>query len=214
MYATHRHLHALLCLTALCLVSNLGLAWVETQVKSAVATLDVARSGKAKVHYEISLSVRGGPLKGFSILGVDSDAKFLENATVTRTDRPGQSLPLLLELREDGAVRLDINHEQGIRRGTYLFKFAYDTHLLKRSLIRSEGAWTEVRWVGPRLDDGVDNFKVIFRVPPATAPPKTSGAFRCLGCGSRGSERRICFRATALSKTGCPGIGTGSCRKG
>jgi hypothetical protein len=34
------------------------------------------------------------------------------------------------------------------------------------------GALVEVRWVGPRLADGVDSARVVFRLPPAPTPPR------------------------------------------
>ncbi|MCA9593454.1 MAG: hypothetical protein KC776_09095 [Myxococcales bacterium] len=168
-------MRALCCLIAALTLSGWAHAWVETSIRSHVVTLDVEPSGAATVSHELILRVRGGPLPGIEIEGVDADALPQPNATVSEVDGDGSSkppTPLLLERREDGTLRIDVDAKKGLRRGTYLFRFAYRTNLADRDLIHRNGAYVDVRWVGPRLEDGVDSARVIFRLPPAEIAPR------------------------------------------
>jgi hypothetical protein len=53
----------------------------------------------------------------------------------------------------------------------YGFHFQYRTDLLGRDLIRREGNQVEVRWVGPRFEQGIDSARVVFRLPAGPTPP-------------------------------------------
>ncbi|HEY8947002.1 MAG TPA: hypothetical protein VIM73_22315 [Polyangiaceae bacterium] len=154
-------------------------AWVETQVKAHTATLDVARDGSALVRHEILLGVRGGPLREYELQGVDVDAEPVGEATATPVVRYGvpAPIPLVLTRTDDGTLRIDIQHEKGLRTGSYTFAFEYKTELLGRDRIRRRGTSAELEWVGPRFADGVDVAKVILRLPEGPlAPVLPSGA--------------------------------------
>ena len=84
----------------------------------------------------------------------------------------GTPIPLLLHKREDGSLRLEIDHKKGIRRGTYLFEFRYRTNLQKRNLLSEDGARVLISWVGPRFADGIDSARVVFRLPTAKLAPR------------------------------------------
>lgn len=150
-------------------------AWVETATQSDFVTIDLSRDGSAMVAHDILLQVRGGPLRGFALEGIDPDAELLSDATVAEasTGIKAQSpLPLLVNKSDDGSLRLEVDHKRGLRRGTYLFRFRYRTNMLERSLIQLDGSRAQVNWVGPRFADGLDSVKVVFRVPPAPNPPR------------------------------------------
>jgi len=175
MCAFRRHVLALLFLLGVWASPGLASAWVETSTKSHVVTLDVARDGSAIVAHEIILKVRGGPFQGFDLEGVDSDAAPLPDASVSPADSGAggtKVIPLLLQKRDDGSLRIEIDSEKGIRSGTYVFKLRYSTRLIDRDLIRPAGSMVEVRWVGPRPPDGIDSARVVFRLPPGTTPPR------------------------------------------
>lgn len=150
-------------------------AWVETSVLSDFVTIGLQRDGSATVAHELMMKVRGGPLRSFELAGVDTDADLLPDGTVTRA-RSGKTattpIPLLFQLRDDGTLELEIDHKKGIRRGTYLFRFNYRTHLGKRDLITQDGSRVQVTWVGPRFADGIDSARVVFRVPAAQLEPR------------------------------------------
>lgn len=175
MCAKLRHGLALLLGLVLFAWAPRASAWIETSVRSDLVTVEVARDGTAVVTHELIMRVRGGPLKSFELAGVDGDAQVLPNASVTNT-RAGagvsDSTPLLIELSEDGSLKIEIDHEKGLRRGRYLFRFAYKTNLVGRDLITAKGAGVELRWVGPRLESGVDSAKVVFRLPRAAKAPQ------------------------------------------
>lgn len=174
MYALRRHV----CAAALFLVAALSpawaRAWIETATQSHSVTLDIERDGSATVTHEIVIRVKGGPLTSIDLDGVDADAVPLPDATVTVADAGPtgtQPIPLLLEKREDGTLRAEVDHSKGVSRGKYVFRLSYRTRLAERKLIRQQGSQVELRWVAPRAADGVDSAKVVFRLPPgATAP--------------------------------------------
>src|SRR3954454_17786917 len=123
MYDFRRHITTLCAATGLVLNSGHARAWVESEVRSQVATVDVDRAGRALVSEDLTLAVRGGPLPGFELGGVDLDAETLPDATVssvpgTKTQLP--ATPLLLEKRDDGTLRIEIDREKGLRTGVYL----------------------------------------------------------------------------------------------
>ncbi len=169
-----------MCATAgLALFAAPAQAWVETEVRSHVATLDVDRAGAAVVTQDLTLAVRGGPLPGLELAGVDLDAETLPDATVSAVSGTKAQLsptPLLIEKRDDGTLHIEIDREKGLRTGVYLFHFQYRTNLLARDLIRREGNEAEVRWVGPRFNQGIDSARVIFRLPAGPVPPTLPSA--------------------------------------
>lgn len=173
MYARHRHLALLTALLTL-VASGPALAWIETTLRSDVVTVDVDPDGQATIQHELVMRIRGGPLKGFELDGVDADAAVLANATVVPVTgaTAADTLPLLLERREDGVLRIDVDHARGLRRGTYLFRFGYKTNLAARGLIEADGSSVAIRWVGPRLSDGLDSARTVFRLPTAPEPPR------------------------------------------
>ena len=168
----HRGL-PLLVLAALLTLGVDARAWVETEIQSDFVRVDLQRDGSAVVSHEMLMQVRGGPLEGFALAGVDGDAKPLSDAAVVqvREGRPATPLPVLLDVRDDAVLALEVDSKTGIRRGTFLWQFSYQTQLLERKMIQPKGSLAEVRWIGPRYADGIDSVKVVFRVPAAPTPP-------------------------------------------
>ena len=174
MYDLGRHITTLCAVAGMALVSGHARAWVESEVRSHVATVDVDRAGRAIVTEDLNLAVRGGPLPAFELSGVDLDALPLPGATVSSVaGSKGEipSTPLLLEKRDDGTLRIEVDRDKGLRTGVYTFHFQYRTDLSKRDLIRREGNDVEVRWIGPRFDQGIDSARVVFRLPAGPTPP-------------------------------------------
>jgi hypothetical protein len=178
VYSVRRHWAAVAALLFLFALSAPARAWIETSIKSDSVVLDLERDGSATVSHEILLVVRGGPLKGFELAGADADAEPLPDATVTRAQSGGNGSsvwPLSVGKQDDGTLALRIDEGKGLPHGTYLFKVRYRTNLAKRGLVTSHGPVLGVRWVGPRLPDGVDAAQVVFRLPPAPTAPRVSG---------------------------------------
>jgi hypothetical protein len=174
MYDFRRHITTLCAAAGLALISGRAQGWVESEVRSHVATVDVDRAGKALVTEDLTLAVRGGPLTGFELSGVDLDAEPLPDARVSSVASSRAQLPatpLLLDKRDDGTLRIEIDREKGLRTGVYTFHFQYRTDLLGRDLIRRDGNEVEVRWVGPRFEQGIDSARVVFRLPAGPTPP-------------------------------------------
>ena len=174
MYDLGRHITTLCAAAGLALVSGHAHAWVESEVRSHVATIDVDRAGRAVVTEDLNLAVRGGPLPDIELSGVDLDAEPLPGATVSSVSGSKADIPvtpLLLEKRDDGTLRIEVDRDKGLRTGVYTFHFQYRTDLLKRDLIRREGNEVLVRWVGPRFNQGIDSARVVFRLPAGPTPP-------------------------------------------
>jgi hypothetical protein len=166
-----RHTAGLVLAALIGLAPRPAHAWIETQIRSYGATVDVEADGKAVIAHELVISVRGGPLKRFELPGVDADAEPLPDATVTPTVTGAASLPLLVERRDDQTLLLEVDHEKGLRSGRYAFAFRYRTNLLQRGLIQRRPTYAELRWVSPRFEQGVDSMRVLLRLPPAPTAP-------------------------------------------
>jgi hypothetical protein len=149
-------------------------AWLELAVRSDNVTIDVARSGEAIVAHELLLHLRGGPLKEITVDGVDADAVVLQDATITRA-RGGQiagaPIPLTLEVI-DGQLHGTLQLKKGVRGGTYLVRFRYQSTFEPGEELVGDGSWALVRWKGPRFDSGIDSVRVLLRVPHAAEPPE------------------------------------------
>jgi hypothetical protein len=168
-----RSLATFLCGLTILVTAGRASAWVETAIVSDAITLDVESSGQATVHHELVIRLRGGPLKGTELDGVDFDAMPVEGATVTKVgDASAEAKPLLLTRGDDDTLRLEIDDEKGLRSGTYSFRFGYRTDLRQRSRIETRGSWAELAWVGPRYAVGLDVAKVTFRLPYAPTAPR------------------------------------------
>jgi hypothetical protein len=162
-------LTALVCLV----VTNTAFAWVETAVVTDAITLQLEPSGQATVAHELVMRVRGGPLKGTELTGIDLDAEPLDDATVSPVGGgSGESKPLLLSRGDDDTLRIEIGGDSGLRNGTYNFSFRYRTQLRQKSRIELRGSWAQIDWIGPRYPAGLDVAKVTFRLPYAPIAPR------------------------------------------
>jgi hypothetical protein len=174
MYVLRRHLAALASAALLlaAIPAQAAAGWVETRVTAHAATVDVERNGTATVTQELGVRLRGGPLAELPVAGVDSDAEPLPDATVICTDdQKFGTVPLSVTREPDGSLKLTVERERGLKTGSYVFRFSYRTQLAKRELIRRVGNHVELRWVGPRFEDGLDSARVTFRIPEANVAP-------------------------------------------
>ncbi len=174
MYALNRHLVAGALLLAIWTLAGRASAWVESSIESDAATIDLERDGKATVEHQILVKVRGGPFMGFELPGADPDAELMPDASVSPAESghgASASLPLIIDKKDDGTLRIEIDAPKGVRSGSYLFKLRYRTNFVARDLLQPAGTQVDVHWTGPRFDDGIDSARVVFRVPPAVAPP-------------------------------------------
>lgn len=171
MYVLRRHLAFLFALALFCAALP-AKAWVETRVTGHSAVVDVERNGSATVTQELGIRLRGGPMTELSLAGVDGDAEPLPDATLVCTDDAKfGTVPLTVDRMPDGSLKLTVQRERGLRTGSYVFRFSYRTQLLKRELIRRVGSHVELRWVGPRFEDGLDSARVTFRTPESNVAP-------------------------------------------
>jgi len=146
-------------------------AWIELNPKGLLSTVDIAKDGKATISHELTLELRGGPLKQLELGTADLDAELLPDANVTRISN-GVSTPLIVERHADGSLGLEVDLPKGLRGGTYLFKVRYRTDLAARGLVRRRGGAVEIGWVGPKLEAGLDGARAIFRLQPSDSAPR------------------------------------------
>ena len=148
-------------------------AWIETTVVSDAVTLEVEKTGSAKVSHLIALKIRGGPLKTWALQGVDADAEPLPDASVVNTSGAHSiRRELALTRGDDSSLQIDIADDKGLKQGTYLLQFAYRTDLRNAKMVRPRGPWLELGWIGPRFPNGLDGAKVTFRLPAASTSPR------------------------------------------
>lgn len=161
---------------ALWLLPLTARAWIETRILGDDVRVEVDPSGMAVVEHAITMRVRGGPLRHFDLVGADRDAVPLDEAQVvsTRAGSPEAPIPLSVSERPDGALRVNIEHPRGLRRGTYLFRFRYRTNLLATGALERDGALLRLDWAGPIWPDGVGNVRTTFVLPPATTAPRSA----------------------------------------
>jgi hypothetical protein len=149
--------------------------WLETTVVSDAVTVAVEKSGGATVSHSMALKVRGGPLKTWTLQGVDADAEPLPDASVVNmsANAPQNSRRELAMTRgDDASLQIDIVDDRGLKQGTYLLQFAYRTDLRTTKMVRPRGPWLEIGWIGPRFSSGLDGAKVTFRLPAASTAPR------------------------------------------
>jgi hypothetical protein len=158
-------------LAALSLHAGPALGWIELNPKALVSTLDVEVTGQATVSQELTMEVRGGPLRELVLPIADGDAEPLGEATVKRLPS-GLPLPLVVERRPDGSLALEIDHERGLRSGTYLFTVRYRSDFRAQNVLSRKGEAFVLGWVGPRLEGGIDGARTIVRLPSADALPR------------------------------------------
>ncbi|HMA96782.1 MAG TPA: hypothetical protein VKP30_29050 [Polyangiaceae bacterium] len=163
------------CLACIASTSRTASAWVETSVTSDSVAIDVDKSGQATVSHELWMKIRGGPFKGTSLEGVDSDAEPLPGAVVEKIGdnaRSEHEKPLLLSRGDDDTLYIEVDDSKGLRAGTYAFRVRYRTNLRQNSRISQRGSWVELGWVGPRYPAGLDVAKVTFRIPYTSLAPR------------------------------------------
>jgi hypothetical protein len=165
------HRLAAVLLSLITTISAPASAWVETNAKALVSTVEVERDGKATITHELTLEVRGGPLQKLELATSDTDAEMLPDARATRVST-GQPFPLLVERRADGALGLEIDHERGLRSGTYAFVVRYRTDLRARGLFTERANSVVLGWTGPRLASGVDGVRTLLHLPPGDPAPR------------------------------------------
>src|SRR5690606_38998374 len=168
-----RWLLAGVVLLGLLCAPRLALAWLETRVLSDVATVEIATDGPSRVHHELMLRVRGGPLRNFSLQGVDGDATPLPGATIVLA-KSGRAagVPAALTLeRDQDLLNFEVAYSKGLPSGTYLVDFEYSTNLLDTGALKTTSQGYALAWKSPRFDDGIGSLKARFAVVSGDEAP-------------------------------------------
>jgi hypothetical protein len=150
-------------------------AWVETHVIADDIRVDIERSGSAVIDHAITMRVQGGPLRSFDLATADSDITPLGDSTVISAQTEGLlgiPIPLGITARPDGALRVNIESPRGLSRGIFLFHVRYRKNLLAGDSIRREGAMLRIRFTGPAWQEGLDNARCTFSLPPGPTEPR------------------------------------------
>lgn len=159
--------------------------WVEMHVARDDLRVAIASDGTARVEHRVLLLVSGGPLKTFTIRGVDPDAALEEGAYLVteKEDKDGSveaAVPLQLERVTVGSeatartdVTVSVDGGRGVMRGRYVAVVRYKTDLVARGAIRMEGVSARIDWTGPSWEDGLESTRAVFEVPNGTRPPET-----------------------------------------
>jgi hypothetical protein len=178
-----RHVVALAIAVVLWASASRAFAWVELTVGRDDVRVEIDRQGKARIEHRVLLLVSGGPLRSFSIRGVDSDAEIEPGAFVVpeAADKAGQldgAKPVVIEKKTPqapGTPRADFEvgfEDKGLYRGRYIVVVRYRTDLLATgSIVREGNSWL-VRWLGPAWDHGLDTTRAAFTVPMGQTEPR------------------------------------------
>ncbi len=158
---------------------QVALAWVESHVARDDVRLVVQADGTARVEHKILLLVSGGPLKGFTVRGVDADAVLDRDAFVQseQEEKSGSlegGLPIALTLVKAEGGRTDIEAKfdgRGISRGRFVATVRYQTNLAQSGALRGDGASARLDWVGAEWDDGLETTRAVFVVPAGRSEP-------------------------------------------
>lgn len=150
-------------------------AWLEVTVLSDDLRLQLERSGAALVEHALTLRIRGSAMRAFSLQGTDVDAAIEGEVSVTpvRDGAPpaGEvAAPVVAVVLPEGAIRLEIDDKAGLAKGTYLVRLRYRTDLLKSGALEREGASVRLRWLGPKLPNGLDAAKLTIALPASAGP--------------------------------------------
>jgi hypothetical protein len=173
----HRLLLGLLTLVTLILAASPARAWVELHTVAYEARVEVSRQGSAKVDHILRLKVGGGPLRSFDVKIGDRNVVLSEEAWLAKAEEGLTArvpIPVTLEQRPDGDLRVDIDGKRGVGRGMYELRFSYTIDLLQQEAVEPDGSMMRINWTGPRLDDGIDNMKVTVVVPAAPTEPRAA----------------------------------------
>lgn len=158
-------------------VSRDAEAWLVLKVRGDDVTIDVRPDGTATVRHQLQMRVRGGPMTEFTVEGVDPDAQFTAPATLTLA-ASGQAAgaPMALTPRLDGQNAVfELVYKDGVRTGSYLVDFSYETELLKRGVIERVSGGADIAWQSPAHVEGIDSFRVTYRLPIGESPPRLPG---------------------------------------
>jgi len=136
------------------------------------------------VQHTISLRVNGGPLRSFDVHIADRDVILVGEPTFVLTGGAMDArmpIPVGVEQRPDGPLRVNIDEGKGVRRGIYDFVVTYDVDLLKQNGVTRDGSMLVVSWVGARWDDGIDSVRTTFVVPTTATSPRAVDEVRLDG---------------------------------
>ena len=164
-------------------------AWQENHVLGDEVRIELDPSGKAIIQHRVTFKTNGNVrFRRYEVVGVDPDAVPLPNCyAVPARDAVSSSLesatPLKLPLHQPrrpknsetdppAVLKLEVDSRHGLRRGTYVLVFRYQTDLRGRGLVKRDGAMVRVDWHGPIWDDGFDKARTTFIVPSAPTPPR------------------------------------------
>lgn len=156
-------------------------AWQESTVLAHRMRVRIEAGLEATVSHELLVKIRGGPVKSFPLVGVAPDVELLPDATVRMAQNTWNQWPLSATARPDGSLDLNIVSPKGLRGGSYLFSLSYRTTFDDPSRLSLKGERAILRWVGPRLDSGVDTVRLTFDLPKGEEAPILSDQHEALG---------------------------------
>jgi hypothetical protein len=161
---------------AVLLAPSPALAGIGKRVESSTTTIELTADGSASVRHELVLEVHGAPFTQLTLRGVDADAEPLPDATLTRlSSGPGSGIPEpVLVQAHAGQLDVSVRSPRGQRGTSLLLRVGYRTRLTGAVRPLPDGRRSELGWVGPLFDDGVDAVTLILRTPAAELPPEVA----------------------------------------
>jgi len=150
-------------------------------VTASTTHLELAADGSATLRHELSVASRTGSFERLTIDGVDSDAVPLPDASVTclddRTGRAAEPVSAALHI-DAGRLELTLPEHRALLGKNFLLQFGYQSQLLERGRLHRlpEPGRSELVWIGPAFEQGVDSLTLIVRIPAAERAPSVESA--------------------------------------
>ncbi|MEM9192639.1 MAG: hypothetical protein AAGF12_25920 [Myxococcota bacterium] len=151
---------------ALMLPAPVAEAWTEANVQSAVASVEVAPDGAARVGMLLTVHIHGGWLEGLEVAGLDEDLVLDETKRPWATGEDGEKFSPEVRISRDGVLQFSFRGRgRSPRRGTIVIGFVYHTELAHRTTRPGEDETIVVGWTLPGWRSGLDAVEVDLSLP-------------------------------------------------
>ena len=137
-------------------------AWVEAEVHTATAHVDIGSEATAIVAMELGVRVRGGWLESLEIAGLDPDLQLDEHSvpTVTSMEDQARKVRPRVRIREGGTIILSFARGDRLERGSYRITFVYTTGVAEHVTRLPDPTRVRFAWTMPGWRTGLDDVTI------------------------------------------------------
>lgn len=154
---------------AISAASPLSAAYLDARPTTDEVHMDVDSAGQARIEHRIRYEVISGMLHGFDWKGVSDDVG-IDGDVIIESESDPQATARAE--RDDKGVHIRVDGTKGLKRGTYVFVVRCSMDLVGTKALRRDGSLWRLDWTAPAMDHGLEDYKVILRVPPGPTAPR------------------------------------------